>query len=99
MHKTAVATMPNYNINMFTSVNYVECPRTWLFHAWHNMRRVHSTCGITRDVCLFHAMGNVSHGNTLQDLSCSCCVITHFHVCKNEVILSDTVYIKDFPDV
>ena len=37
---------------MFTSVNCGECPCAWLFHEWHNTRRIHSTHGITRDVSI-----------------------------------------------
>ena len=48
----AVATMHNYSIHVFTSVNHVECPLAWLFHACYNMRRVHATHGITQDVSI-----------------------------------------------
>ena len=33
-NKTAVATMHNYSIHVFMSMNRVECPHAWLFHVW-----------------------------------------------------------------
>ena len=76
-HKIAVATMHNYSTHMFTSVNRVECPRTWLFHAWHSTRCVHFTSGITQYVSIprYGKCGTHEHVTRfVLPISCYCSV-------------------------
>ena len=84
--------MYNYSTHVFTNVIHIECPRVWLFHAWHSTRCVHSMRGITRDVSIppYEKRGPREH--VMRFILPMLCYHPFAHM-ENEIIIEQYVFV------